>query len=58
MLDLLAEEPRVLVRDLAAAGQLYRGLRDVLAHHLIFAWNRAGLPYMTQSVIAGAAKTA
>src|SRR5712691_4753209 len=44
--------------DHAAAGQLHRGLRDVLAHHMIFAWNRAGLPYMTQSVLAGAAKTA
>jgi thiopeptide-type bacteriocin biosynthesis protein len=44
--------------DLAAAGQLHRGLRDVLAHHVIFAWNRAGLPYMTQSILAGAAKTA
>jgi thiopeptide-type bacteriocin biosynthesis protein len=44
--------------DLAAAGRLHRGLRDVLAHHVIFAWNRAGLPYMTQSVLAGAAKTA
>jgi thiopeptide-type bacteriocin biosynthesis protein len=43
---------------LAAAGQLHRGLRDVLAHHVIFAWNRAGLPYMTQSILAAAAKTA
>jgi thiopeptide-type bacteriocin biosynthesis protein len=44
--------------DLAAAGQLHRGLRDVLAHHVIFAWNRVGLPYMPQSVLASAAKTA
>lgn len=42
---------------LAAAGRLHRGLRDVLAHHVIFAWNRFGLPYTTQSVLAGAAKT-
>ena len=48
-------------RDLAglnAAGRLHRGLRDILAHHVIFAWNRAGLPYKTQSVLADAAKTA
>jgi thiopeptide-type bacteriocin biosynthesis protein len=42
---------------LAATGMLHRGLRDVLAHHVIFAWNRLGLPYMTQSVLAGTAKT-
>ena len=48
-------------RDLsaiAAAGRLHRGLRDVLAHHVIFAWNRLGLPYTSQSVLAGIAKTA
>ena len=44
--------------DLTAAGLLHRGLRDVLAHHVIFAWNRLGLPYTTQSVLAGTAKTA
>jgi thiopeptide-type bacteriocin biosynthesis protein len=44
--------------DLTAAGRLHRGLRDVLAHHVIFAWNRAGLPYMTQSILASVAKTA
>lgn len=42
---------------LATAGRLRRGLRDVLAHHVIFAWNRIGLPYTTQFVLAGAAKT-
>jgi thiopeptide-type bacteriocin biosynthesis protein len=46
------------VAVLAAAGQLHRGLRDVLAHHVVFAWNRIGLPYATQSVLAGSAKTA
>jgi thiopeptide-type bacteriocin biosynthesis protein len=48
-------------RDLAglnAAGRLHRGLREILAHHVIFSWNRAGLPYMTQSVLASTAKTA
>jgi thiopeptide-type bacteriocin biosynthesis protein len=43
--------------SLAAAGRLRRGLRDVLAHHVIFAWNRLGLPYATQSILAGTAKT-
>lgn len=46
---------------LAAAaneGALERGTRDVLAHHVIFHWNRIGLPYKTQSILAHAAKTA
>jgi thiopeptide-type bacteriocin biosynthesis protein len=43
---------------LAAAGRLHRGLRDILAHHVIFTWNRHGLPYATQSVLAGTAKIA
>lgn len=43
--------------DLAAIGELHRGLRDVLAHHVIFAWNRLGLPYLTQGVLATTAKT-
>jgi thiopeptide-type bacteriocin biosynthesis protein len=42
---------------LAAAGMLHRGLRDVLAHHVIFAWNRLGLPYQAQAVLAATAKT-
>jgi thiopeptide-type bacteriocin biosynthesis protein len=44
--------------DLNANGHLHRGLRDVLAHHVIFAWNRLGLPSATQAVLAAAAKTA
>ena len=43
--------------DLAAAGQLHRGLRDILAHHVIFAWNRIGMPYATQVAVSTAAKT-
>jgi len=43
---------------LAAAGLLHRGLRDILAHHVIFAWNRLGLPYAAQAVLAATAKTA
>jgi thiopeptide-type bacteriocin biosynthesis protein len=37
-------------------GRLHRGLRDVLAHHVVFAWNRIGLPYDTQAALAAAAK--
>jgi thiopeptide-type bacteriocin biosynthesis protein len=43
--------------DLNASGHLRRGLRDVLAHHVIFAWNRLGLPSATQAILATAAKT-
>nr|WP_285779256.1 lantibiotic dehydratase C-terminal domain-containing protein [Microtetraspora sp. NBRC 13810] len=45
-------------RDLAgfaAAGRLRRGLRAVLTHHVIFAWNRTGLPHATQASLAAAA---
>ncbi|WP_075662586.1 thiopeptide-type bacteriocin biosynthesis protein [Streptomyces acidiscabies] len=42
---------------LTDSGQLHRGLRDVLAHHVLFAWNRIGLPYATQAPLAAAAKT-
>jgi thiopeptide-type bacteriocin biosynthesis protein len=42
---------------LAATGMLHRGLRDVLAHHVIFAWNRLGLPYQAQAVLAATAET-
>ncbi|WP_239310163.1 thiopeptide-type bacteriocin biosynthesis protein [Frankia sp. Cj3] len=43
--------------DLAAHGLLHRGLRAVLAHHIIFTWNRHGIPHATQAVIAYTAKT-
>lgn len=43
---------------LTSTGQLHRGLRDVLAHHVLFAWNRIGLTYATQAALAAAAKTA
>lgn len=40
----------------AHQGRLERGLRDVLAHHVIFHWNRIGLPAKTQAIIARAAR--
>ncbi|WP_433688037.1 thiopeptide-type bacteriocin biosynthesis protein [Micromonospora carbonacea] len=43
---------------LAGTGDLHRGLRDVLAHHVIFAMNRIGLPATTQAVLATHAATA
>ncbi|QKV95936.1 methyltransferase [Streptomyces sp. NA02950] len=42
---------------LAASGALHRGLRNILAHHVIFAWNRIGLPYATQAALAATATT-
>lgn len=39
----------------AHEGTLERGLRDVLAHHVIFHWNRLGLPGRTQAILARAA---
>lgn len=38
------------------SGRLHRGLRDVLAHHVFFAWNRLGLPYATQATLTAAAR--
>ncbi|MFE1443594.1 thiopeptide-type bacteriocin biosynthesis protein [Streptomyces sp. NPDC058739] len=43
---------------LAHSGNLHRGLRDVLAHHVLFAWNRIGLPHDTQAALAAASRTA
>jgi thiopeptide-type bacteriocin biosynthesis protein len=36
----------------AHEGTLHRGVRDVLAHHVIFHWNRLGLAVRTQGVLA------
>ncbi|MCM3884296.1 thiopeptide-type bacteriocin biosynthesis protein [Frankia sp. R82] len=41
---------------LAADGRLHRGLRAILAHHVIFAWNRHGLPHATQATLANTAR--
>lgn len=40
------------LRRLAADGRLTRGLRAVLTHHAIFAFNRAGVPVDEQSATA------
>ncbi|MFC5721396.1 thiopeptide-type bacteriocin biosynthesis protein [Streptomyces gamaensis] len=45
-------------RELGAGahdGTLLRGVRDVLAHHVIFHWNRLGLNARTQAILARAA---
>jgi thiopeptide-type bacteriocin biosynthesis protein len=41
--------------DSARSGLLRRGLRDVLAHQILFHWNRLGLPAPTQTVLAHSA---
>ncbi|GIG67803.1 thiopeptide-type bacteriocin biosynthesis protein [Phytomonospora endophytica] len=38
-------------------GQLQRGLRRILAHHIVFAWNRLGLSASAQSILASTAAT-
>lgn len=43
--------------DAADHGVLDRGLRAVLAHAVIFHWNRLGLPASTQGILARAATT-
>ncbi|MER5493990.1 thiopeptide-type bacteriocin biosynthesis protein [Streptomyces sp. NPDC002490] len=45
------------LNHLMASGALHRGLREVVAHHIIFAWNRIGLPYTAQAALAATAKT-
>jgi thiopeptide-type bacteriocin biosynthesis protein len=43
---------------LATQGLLTRGIRAVIAHHVIFHWNRLGLPARTQANLATAAASA
>ena len=45
------------LRNLNQTGQLHRGLRATLAHHVIFAWNRRSIPGLQQAALAAAAKT-
>ncbi|MDT0330111.1 methyltransferase, FxLD system [Nocardiopsis lambiniae] len=42
--------------DLSNRGLLTRGIRSVLAHHLIFAFNRWGLPYRDQHILTTTAR--
>lgn len=42
--------------DLYWAGRLTRGLRAVLAHHVVFAWNHRGLPSERQALLATTAR--
>ncbi|TQM01612.1 methyltransferase, FxLD system [Pseudonocardia kunmingensis] len=44
--------------ELARRGGLQRGLRAVLAHHVIFHWNRLGLPAAEQHILTELAKEA
>ncbi|RSM52345.1 hypothetical protein DMB66_40305 [Actinoplanes sp. ATCC 53533] len=46
------------LRALADTGQLGRGLRNIIAHIVIFHWNRIGLPADVQGVLAHAARAA
>jgi len=40
---------------LADDGRLTRGIRAVLAHHILFAWNRLGIPAADQATLAHSA---
>ncbi|HEV3156696.1 MAG TPA: thiopeptide-type bacteriocin biosynthesis protein [Candidatus Baltobacteraceae bacterium] len=40
------------LRDKARDGELSRGVRDILAHHIIFHWNRIGLSFREQGHLA------
>ncbi|WP_327352759.1 thiopeptide-type bacteriocin biosynthesis protein [Streptomyces sp. NBC_01304] len=46
------------LKEAVTCGSLDRGIRRVLAYHVIFHWNRAGLPFGAQSALALAARTA
>jgi thiopeptide-type bacteriocin biosynthesis protein len=44
--------------SLSESGLLGRGIRLVLAHHVIFHWNRMGIPHQVQCTLAAAATKA
>jgi protein-L-isoaspartate(D-aspartate) O-methyltransferase len=50
------EEAGNALSNLAGSGILTRGLRAVLAHHVIFHWNRLGLPAAVQGRMAATAR--
>ncbi|GAA1582973.1 thiopeptide-type bacteriocin biosynthesis protein [Actinoplanes couchii] len=56
LIEAYASAGRIL-HHLKQAGRLHRGLRDILAHHVIFAWNRRSIPGLHQAALAEAAKT-
>src|SRR5262245_43634095 len=47
-----------LLHALTLTGGLTRGLRAVLAHHIVFAWNRLGLTYSEQHFLTDPAREA
>ncbi|NEA27656.1 methyltransferase, FxLD system [Actinomadura bangladeshensis] len=49
---LVFEQAGQQLAELAGRGALERGLRAVLTHHVIFQWNRLGLPYTDQHTLA------
>jgi thiopeptide-type bacteriocin biosynthesis protein len=51
-------EAGAALADAARQGTLERGIRDILAHHLIYHWNRIGLRDDVQSVLAHTAHEA
>jgi thiopeptide-type bacteriocin biosynthesis protein len=44
--------------ELLRSGILQRGLREVLSYHVVFHWNRLGVPTRQQAVLARAARDA
>jgi len=50
------EQAGAALKELNRDGRLTRGLRAVIAHHTIFAWNRLGIPAPAQAAIAQASK--
>ena len=50
------ERAGAALKELNRDGCLTRGLRAVIAHHTIFAWNRLGIPAPAQAAIAQASK--
>ncbi|CAO5178786.1 O-methyltransferase [Frankia sp. AiPs1] len=56
-LDAFTKTGRTL-GTMAQDGALDRGLRAILAHHILFHWNRSGLPSHTQALLAHTAKAA
>ncbi|WP_018909377.1 thiopeptide-type bacteriocin biosynthesis protein [Salinispora arenicola] len=46
------------LQHLRATGRLTRGIRTVIALHVIFHWNRIGIPAATQATLAHAGKSA